>query len=246
MAAKTKDRARPFKLFTTIDLTLLSGTIAYKGAAAVFNGAGKVIPATSSPLQQAIGVFHSQKVDASAADKTVGVDLGREVRGDWFTNHTAGDAVLTTDVGKLCYFLDDDTVTITPTNRSIAGRVWAVDSSKGVLVEKLDRPAQLLPVPTAIAFVANDYVLTAAALVQDAVIDVPATGAASTVTLPAGAPDGSRVTFVADGTKNGHTVQYRDATGPTNLTTALVASKRHCVVCVKQLGAWYANAYVSP
>lgn len=245
MTARSKDTGRSFRPFRFIDLTLASGTIAYKDARAVLNGAGKVIPATSSPLQQAIGLF-VRKVDASAADKTVSVDLGREVLGHWYANHTGGDAVLSTDVGRLCYHLDDDTVTITPTNRSVAGRVWAVSSTKGVLVETLPLPDRLCRVPTPIAFVAADYVLTAAACLHDAVIDVPTTAAASTVTLPAAAPDGTRISFAADGTKNGHTVQYRDATGPANLTTALVASKRHLVICQKQNGAWFANAYVSP
>jgi hypothetical protein len=245
VTARTKDSGRAFKAFRFVDLTLLSGTIAFKHARAAFNGAGKVVPATSSPLQQAIGQF-VRKVDASAADKAVVVDLEREVVAYWYANHTGGDAVLATDVGRLCYALDDETVTITPTNRSVAGRVWAVSSTKGVLVETLALPDRLCRVPTSIAFVANDYVLTAAACLHDAVIDVPLTGAASTVTLPAAAPDGSRISFCADGTKNGHTVTYRDATGPTNLTTALTASKRHLVVCVKQAGAWFANAYVSP
>lgn len=247
MTARTKDSGRSFKAFRFIDLTLLAGSIAFKDARAVLNGAGKVIPASSSPVQQAIGHF-TRKVDAYtvSADKTVSVDLGREVLAYWYANHTAGDAVLSTDVGRLCYHLDDDTVTITPTNRSVAGRIWAVSATKGVLVEPLPLPDRLCRVPTSIAFVANDYVLTAAACLHDSIIDVPLTGAASTVTLPAAAPDGTRISFAADGTKNGHTVQYRDATGPANLTTALTASKRHLVVCQKQAGAWFANAYVSP
>jgi len=245
MTAQVRDQDRPFKFFRDITLVLAVGTIAFKGARACLNGAGKVVPASSAPNQQAIGTF-IRGVNATAADKPVSVDLGREVRAEWWPNATAGDAVLAADVGKLCYHLDDNTVTITAANRSIAGRVWEVHPTKGVLVEKLDVPKQLLPLPTPIAFVANDYVLTAAATIQDAVFDVPVTAGVSTVTLPADAPDGTRIFFAADGTKNGHTVQYRDATGPTNLTTALLASKRHLVVAVKVGGKWVANAYVSP
>jgi hypothetical protein len=79
-----------------------------------------------------------------------------------------------------------------------------------------------------------------------AIYDIPTTAGASTVTLPANALEGTEVTFVADGTKNGHTVQYRDATGPTNLTTALTLSKRHLVRCAFLNGKWVANAYVAP
>lgn len=95
------------------------------------------------------------------------------------------------------------------------------------------------------AFAAGDLV------VQDypapgAVFDLPATAAASTVTLPAAAHEGTAIEIVADGTKNGHTVQYRDATGPVNLTTALLASKRHQVRAIFLNGVWTALAYTAP
>lgn len=95
------------------------------------------------------------------------------------------------------------------------------------------------------AFAAGDN--APATLVHDAVYALPATAANSTVTLPAAATDGTRVHFVADGTLNGHTVQYRDATGPTNLTAAFTASKRHGATFVKEDTKWYCvGAIVSP
>lgn len=78
------------------------------------------------------------------------------------------------------------------------------------------------------------------------VYDVPATAANSTITLPATAEEGAKVTFSADGTKNGHTVQYVDATGPTNITAALTASKRHLVQALFLDGTWRASAHVAP
>lgn len=245
MTAKSKDAARNDRRFRDVDLTLAAGTIAYLGARLAWNGAGKVVPATSAANLVPVGTC-MRKVDASGGDKTVSVDIGRELHGEWFANDTAGNAVTASDVGNVCWMLDDDTVTITPGNRAIAGRVWKV-STKGVLVERLQSLVRTpLPQPAPIAFVAADYVLTAAAIVQDGVYDLPATAAASTVTLPANAPDGTRVSFTADGVKNGHTIQYRDATGPTAITAALVASKRHLVVCQKQSGKWFATSSVSP
>lgn len=95
------------------------------------------------------------------------------------------------------------------------------------------------------AFAAGDN--APADLVNGAIYDIPTTAANSTVTLPAAAGyDGIAVHFVADGTKNGHTVQYRDATGPVNLTTALTASKRHMVTARALGGLWFASAYISP
>ena len=73
----------------------------------------------------------------------------------------------------------------------------------------------------------------------------PPTGAASTISLPAAAPDGTRLHFVADGTKNGHAITYRDVT--TALTTALTASKVHGVTVVCRNNAWAVTGlYVSP
>jgi hypothetical protein len=78
------------------------------------------------------------------------------------------------------------------------------------------------------------------------VYDVPTTAANSTVTLPAAAREGTIIYFVADGTKNGHTVQYRDATGPVNLTGALTASKRHAVTAIHLNDLWYATVVAAP
>lgn len=95
------------------------------------------------------------------------------------------------------------------------------------------------------AFASNDSTIPTNPA-SDAIYDVPATSAASTITLPATARERTRLTFFADGVKNAHTVQYRDATGPTNLTAALTASKRHVVVAVFLGGKWGAVAGVSP
>jgi hypothetical protein len=99
-------------------------------------------------------------------------------------------------------------------------------------------------VQTLAAYTSNDT--APASIVSGGVYDVPATGANSTITLPAAPADGTHAIFVADGTKNSNTVQYRDATGPVNITTALTASKRHMVHVTALNGIWNAIAYVSP
>jgi len=120
--------------------TLAAGTKAYKGGRAAFDlassGFTKVVPATSNANLMAIGIF-DETVDATAAAKLVQVDLEREIVLEWWANATSTDAVAATDVGKLCYMFDDQTVTITSTGRSVSGRVWAVDPVKGVAVEKV-------------------------------------------------------------------------------------------------------------
>lgn len=245
MTALAKERARRTETWRYKSFTLLSGTKGYKGGEAVLNSSAKVVPATSTTGVVAMGIF-AETVDASAGDLPVQIDLQREVIIEWYANATAGDAVAATDVGSEAFFFDDQTVTITAAGRSPAGRIWGVDSTKGVAIEKPYgvAPRSVLAQPAVGAYTANDY--APASIVPDAIYDVPTTGAASTITLPAAAPDGTRASFTADGTKNGHTVQYRDATGPTNLTTALTASKRHLVIVEKLGGKWFANAYVSP
>lgn len=243
MSALTQERARRTYPWKYKQFTLASGTKAFKGGRAALNTSGKVVPATSVAGLLPIGVF-AETVDATAADAPVQVDLEREVVLEYFANATAGDAIAATDIGSTAYMFDDQTVCITAAGRSVAGRIWDVDALKGIGVEKSDAARKVPSQPAVGAYAANDY--APVSIEADAVYDVPTTAAASTITLPAAAPDGTRATFAADGTKNGHTVQYRDATGPTNLTTALTASKRHLVVVQKLGGKWFANAYVSP
>jgi hypothetical protein len=229
--------------------TLASPNVAFQGAAIGYNPATQKVepmPDDASGGHLFFLGFAVSKVDASSADKTLNVDLIEEVVMHWFANAAGGDAVAATDVTKLCYFIDDQTVTVTSEGNPVAGRVWAVDATKGVLVQKLasEGGAALASQPALAAFAAGDN--APAAIVNGAIYDVPTTAANSTITLPVAAPDGTVAYFVADGTKNGHTVTYRDATGPTALTTALTAAKRHLVTVAKRDGKWFANAYVSP
>jgi hypothetical protein len=73
-----------------------------------------------------------------------------------------------------------------------------------------------------------------------------ATAAASTITLPAAAANGTRAYWFIDGVLNGHTVQFRDATGPKVLTAALAASKRILAMVVKLDGKWAISYSIEP
>lgn len=221
-----------------------TATKLWKGARACLQiGTGKVVEATSAPGLFPIGRIH-RTVDCSAADAPVEVELDREIELEYFVNATSTDAVASTDVGKLAYMMDDQTVTITPTGRSPIGRIWDVSTTDGVGIETLKFGRPFNEEQAAGAFTAADWAPTT--LAHEGVYAVPTSAANSTITLPTAAPDGTRATFVANGTANGHTVQYRDESGLTNLTTALTASKKHMVIVQKTAGKWYANAYVSP
>jgi hypothetical protein len=243
MTALAADKPRTIKQFKTLDFTLTSGTKAFKGGmAAIRLPTGKVVPATAAATDLVIGVF-AQNVDATSADKAVQVDLEREITAEWVANSASTDAVAAADVGRTVYVADDATVTITPAG-AVAGRCWAVSSTQGVLVEKLD-VSTAPQVGATLAFSSADIVVTAAQCVNGAVFDVPTSAANSTITLPTtGVRVGTEVIFNADGTKNGHTVQYRF--GTTAITTALTASKVHQVRAIRHGAGWTAIAYVSP
>jgi hypothetical protein len=247
VTALLRDRQGASEKWGFQNFTLASGNNGFRNAAVGLDvGTGKIqLMAAARPNLLFIGHLE-RPCDASSADKSAQVRFPEEKHVEWFENSAAGpDLIAATDLGKICYFADDQTVALTPgTGRARAGRVWSVTASEGVAVELLPDAAGAAVGPSG-AFAANDLMVPAA-VQSGSVIDIPTTAGASTVTLPAAAPDGTILFFSADGTKNGHTVTYRDATGPTALTTALTAVKRHLVTCVKVAGKWTANAYVSP
>lgn len=243
MTVLATERKSPERAWKHKRFTLLSGTKAFQGGAIFYSSNGKVVPAQHASATRFLGVCRVT-VDATTGDQPVEVDLIEEMTIRGWVNATASDAVAATDAGKPCYFLDDQTVQITPTKR-FAGVVRDVIDGR-VFVQHIVAPGDAPIIGDALpAFVAADLVVPSS-LQSGAVYDIPTTAAVSTVTLPAAAPDGTSVQFAADGVKNGHTIQYRDATGTVALTTALLASKRHLVVATKLGGKWFANAYVSP
>lgn len=108
------------------------------GMAAADTSSGCVRPAVNNnanliPLGQFL-----QNVDNSATTATayVNVQLQREINVAWYDNVTGASAVAAANLFSNCYVSDDHTVTMaTGTGSAVAGRVWAVDSSLGVLVQ---------------------------------------------------------------------------------------------------------------
>lgn len=246
MTAAAANRGNKEEVWKYLQFTLLSGSIAYQGALCALQvSSGKVIPATANTTDLIIGSF-AEKVDASSADKLVNVDLIEEVTVRWFVNATAGDAVAATDVGKIGYVLDSQTISILPAGKYPAGRIWAVDSTKGVAIQKFrDVPVggwPLQPLPALPAFAAGDTAPTT--IVNGGVYDVPTTAANSTISLPAAAADGTVAYFHADGTKNGHTLTFRDVA--TAISAAATASKRVAAVAIKADGKWTVTMTVGP
>lgn len=61
------------------------------------------------------------------------VKLHREVQATWWDNDGVAP-VLATHRGQLCYLVDETTVSIDSTDRSVAGLILEVSTAKGVLV----------------------------------------------------------------------------------------------------------------
>jgi len=116
-----------------------------KASAVIFQGglvllaAGNAIAGKTGADSTEAGTFQcvgisTETVTGGAAngDKTVTVEEGQFP----FFNSSAGDQITTSDIGKVCYVVDDQTVAKTSnTNvRAIAGRITGVDSDGTVWV----------------------------------------------------------------------------------------------------------------
>lgn len=250
MTALIQEKMSLTERWTYHQFPLAVGNKAFKnGLACLDLSTAKVEPGHVESDLFVMGRF-AETVDATLVEKLVNVNFGMEIEVEWWANGTG--TIAATDVGSLCYVQDDQTVTITPTGASVAGRIWAVDSVKGVAVQKLNSPSQVATLDGLGAVTTVLPAFSAGALAvannpnSNAIYDVPTTAAASVITLPATAVAGTILYFSADGTKNGHTVTYKDGTGAVALTTALTASKRHLVIAAFVGTLWFANAYVSP
>lgn len=138
MTALAMERMSVFERWTYQMFTLAAGTKAYKnGIAVIALGTGRVRPGRAAATDLVIGKFN-ETVDATAGEKLVHVNLGVEIEVEWWDNSAAAP-VAATDVGQLCYVEDDQTVSMTATGTSVAGRVWRVEAGRGVAVQKLLR-----------------------------------------------------------------------------------------------------------
>lgn len=110
-------------------------TTIFQGALVVLN-AGKAAPGTTATGLIAVGRAKRHYANAGADDA-----VPKDINGRSYTQNlveieegifkfvnAAGDPVLAANVGGLCYITDDQTVNITATGKSVAGKVIQVDS----------------------------------------------------------------------------------------------------------------------
>lgn len=137
MTALANARRRALKSIKTIRRVLADEAVAFEGGIACIDlGVGELVPAKVDTTIFPVGTFADVGNGVTGdGTVTVKVNLFKEIWCEWFANAAGGDAVDAGDVGGLCYLLDDQTVTANATGKSVAGRVWDVSATKGVLVE---------------------------------------------------------------------------------------------------------------
>jgi hypothetical protein len=117
---------------------LSSNATAFRGGmCAADTSSGVVRPATNNNANLInIGQFLQDVTTTTSTATQVNVALAREIWVAWYDNATGTNAVVATNLFANCYMLDDHTVTMaTGTGSSVAGRVWDIDASMGVLVQ---------------------------------------------------------------------------------------------------------------
>lgn len=131
MALSDKRQLR-HEVLAGADLTLATPNVAYQGGIATLDlSTGKVEPGHVEADLLFLGHF-SKNADATAADVTCHVRFLTEVRATWYKNDTTDPVTV---VGALCYIFDDETVSSNAVGTSVAGRVWKIDATRGVLVQ---------------------------------------------------------------------------------------------------------------
>ena len=130
-------KMRMTKVVKSTGMALLStAEQVYQGGLACFDtSTGLVKKGAASTTLIPIGHYREDQLVASGG--TANVEFFRELNAMWFLNSASTDAIAQTEVGSNVYVVDDQTVAKTSNSnaRSIAGRVWKVDATKGVLVE---------------------------------------------------------------------------------------------------------------
>jgi hypothetical protein len=107
----------------------------FPGALIVINASGYVEPATAAAAKIAAGRYSGTRVlDNTVTGHAAGAFLVPVDHGDFWWNNKGGDLVTQAMVGAACYIEDDNTVRLTATATSAAGKVVAIDSTLGVLV----------------------------------------------------------------------------------------------------------------
>ncbi len=125
------NRVRFGKSHNLVEASQKTSSTVFQGSGVV-ESAGYATKATTAAGLITIGVAVNGSVNAGA-DGAVKFPVEC---GDFLFANDGGDPVLAANVGGLCYWTDDNTVSITATGKSVAGKVVALNPTgyTGVVV----------------------------------------------------------------------------------------------------------------
>ena len=107
---------------------MAASTQIWEGGGVVLNSSGYAVPATTATGLKSVGCAQFSKLSGSVA----GVDQIEVHIGTFLFNVDSPFTV--TAIGSLCYFVDDQTVTLTSTGASEAGVVQQIDANGNAFV----------------------------------------------------------------------------------------------------------------
>jgi len=152
-AALTADRATPRRDGATINVGVAATTKIYAGAMIAINASEYAVPAAASIANAVIGRAEEYVDNSAGTDGAKTITIGTGIYR--YANHSGiGNAISDNDIGKPCYALDDQTVSLSSSDstRPIAGRVFDVESA-GVWVDM--RRSEYGPSPAYVVVFAN-------------------------------------------------------------------------------------------
>jgi hypothetical protein len=125
----TPDTVQPLLL----SFPVAASTKIYGGSILATNSSGRAVPASADNTLKVWGRCEAQADNSSG---TAGAINATAKPGVFYFANDATNPVAATDVGKFCYILDDQTVSISDGSglRPVAGIVYAYDSTSGVAV----------------------------------------------------------------------------------------------------------------
>jgi hypothetical protein len=137
MAYLTSPRWAADKYIGKMQFPLAGSQTAYQGGmVSALTTAGTVYPAQNASNHVVIGQFmESNNNSASTFTSYVNVELAREIHCFWYDNATGAGAIVASNLFSNVYVADDHTVSTTAGAGIVAGRVWQIDSSLGILVQ---------------------------------------------------------------------------------------------------------------
>lgn len=110
-----------------ITLPVAAATTIYAGTLVAINASGYAVPASASASLTVIGLAHETVTNAgSAGARSIEVRLSNGRRS--FKLKNSSSSVGIDDIGKTCYVVDNDTVSMTSTDTCAAGTVTGVES----------------------------------------------------------------------------------------------------------------------